>query len=298
MSVINTAGYYAKIFGTVTTYPRTRQVAFIDPQRDTVETTTSGADQERAVRVTFNDGGNAEISTILRYRTPTVDEQCLDFHRQFSGNVKNVDNAVYAHLVNCLKQSAPLMSASQHQAARKSEFNRLVDEQMRKGLYVTRQTQVELPDQFDEKGVPLRVWATEIVTNEQGVPNVADSGSPLTELGIEILQFSVLTTEYDQMTQDQFAAKKQSFLRAEQAKAEREQEIQQRLMVQEKGLREKAEAEASSNVKKITAVIAAELKAEVAEQEKVEAVTRALLKVEVAKQDRAEAEQLRQIAEI
>ena len=137
--------------------------------------------------------------------------------------------------------------------------------------------------------------------DENGKPKIAQK-SPLEEYGIVVLQFSVTGTDYDQMTRQQFESKKKAFLAAEQSKAEREQEVQQRLMIVEKGLREKAEIEAKSNVEKAQAVIkgqkekeVAELEAakklEVAKLEKQEAETRAQKELEVAKLERQAAEE-------
>ncbi len=83
-------------------------------------------------------------------------------------------------------------------------------------------------------------------------------------------------------------AKKDSYLLTETAKADREKETQGRLMIIERGLREMAEAEAIANVAKVTAVIAAELKYEVAKQDKLAAETTAAAKfsvAEIAKQE-------------
>ncbi len=129
------------------------------------------------------------------------------------------------------------------------------------------------------------VFATEIITDAENKPVVAQV-SPLTQYDISILQFSVTSTDYDDVTRQQFGAKKEAFLAAEKSKADREKEVQERLMVQERGLREKAEAEASANVEKAKAVIAAQLKAEVAEQSKLEQETKASALLEVARIDK------------
>ena len=91
--------------------------------------------------------------------------------------------------------------------------------------------------------------ATEIVLGDNGKPVIVQP-SPLARYKIGILQFSVTETQYDDKTLEQFAAKKESYLKAEQAKAERQQEYQQRLMVTEKGLRQVAEITAEENQKK------------------------------------------------
>ena len=151
-----------------------------------------------------------------------------------------------------------------------------------------REVEKELKDRFDQEGNAITVQATEIIRNENGVALISEI-SPLKKYSIEVLQFSVTDVDYDPETRKQFAAKKESFLAAEKSKAQREQEVQQRLMIIEQGLRQKAEAEAIANVEKATAVIAAEQKAEVALQTKIEAETKAKQLLSVAEIEKQEA---------
>ena len=273
--VIDNPGWYGKWFATVWTYPRSVQKYFS-------MSTDEGGEKDESIRVTFNDGGTAQISTMIRFQTPVTEEMRRKAHRDFSGSTDNMVNSIRSHMINCIKATGPLMSASEHQSARKAEFTQLIDAQLRDGLYQMRKVEKQLMDRTDENGKPITVWATDIVLDEGGKPVIAQQ-SPLKEYGIAILQFSVTGTEYDPMTRQQFDAKKKSFLAAEQSKAEREQEVQQRLMIEEKGLREKAEVEAVANKEKAEAVIKAQKEKEVAELE-------AAKKLEVAKLDKQEAE--------
>ena len=276
------AGWYMKNFAKVWTYPRAVQCYFS-------EKTDEGGTDDQSIRVTFNDGGQAMVSTMVRFQLPTAKENQIQIHQNFNNDMEALKHAVRAHLTNCIKATGPLMSASEHQSARKAEFTQLVEKQLRNGLYKMRKVEKELKDRTDEKGKPITVYATEIVEDKDGMPAIAQI-SPLMEYNIQILQFSVTETEYDPQTLKQFATKKESYLAAEQSKAEREQEVQQRLMVIEKGLREKAEVEATANKLKATAVIAAELKAEVALQTKLEAETAANQLLSVAKIQKEAAE--------
>lgn len=165
-----------------------------------------------------------------------------------------------------IKATGPIMSASENQAARKSEFNALVLEQMNAGLYEMRRTSVEL-DQLDEKGNKVRVAATEILRDPKTSKPIISQTSPLAQYGIVVTQLSITETEYDSQTKTQFETKKAAFLKAESAKAEREGEVQQRLMIQEKGLRELAETTAAANLVKEKATIEAMKEKEVAETE-------------------------------
>lgn len=278
VSVIDTAGYYNTWFGRVWTYPRVEQVEY---------------DKNDSFKVTFNDGGLGTMNALVRYQLPTTKEGKLALHNQFNGNTTNIEAAVWAHLNNAMRSTAPIMSASEHQSARQSEFNQLVYDQLNKGLYETRKISIEQKDQTDSNGKPITVYATEIVTDKNGQPHIANP-SPLAQLGITVIQFSITHIDYDDATKTQFATKKAAFLAAENSKAQREKEVQERLMVEERGRREKAENEAQANKEKATAVIQAQKEKEVAElranQEKIVAETNAAKLVAVALQTKAEAE--------
>lgn len=302
VSVIDGAGYYVKFFGTTWTYPRAMEAEF-----NQAATPISPGDD--SIKVVFNDGGTAKVSSYVRIQLPTDADKRLLLHQNFSANIRNVGDAVKAHLANCIKATGPVMSASENQASRKAEFNQLIEEQLGSGLFKMRRTEIELNDLATiEEGKDAdgnkttserkaKVQATEVVVGKDGKPIVIQE-SPLKPYGIAILQFSITEIDYDAQTQEQFAAKKRSYLAAEQAKAERQQEVQQRLMVEEKGRRQVADVQADENQKKERALIQASQAAEVAVINKAQAVTAAQQRTEVAQQAQLEAEAGRRIAEI
>ena len=278
VKVVDSAGFNQTWWGSHWTYPRNFHVEY---------------DKEYSFSVTFNDASTAKMNAVVRFSSPTTVEGKRELHRQFNGNMDNIEAAVWAHLSNAIKASGPVMSSSEHQSARQSEFNQLVLEQLNAGLYETRKVQRTLHDQFDDKGKPITVWATEVVTGKDGKPNIANE-SPLAKLGLHVTQFSITHVEYDEMTRNQFASKKQAFLAAENSKAQREKEVQERLMVEEKGRREKAEAEAKALKQKAEEVINAEREKAVAElnaqREKVVAETNAARELAVAQLTKQQAE--------
>lgn len=294
-SIIDRAGYYWKGFGDVTTYPRVLEVSYLS---------------DESIRTTFNDGGTAQVSAYARVKLPTGEAQRFQLHQDFQGNPENIKPAIGAHLANCVKASGPVMSASENQASRKAEFNQIIEEQLSKGLFKMRRTKIELDDvvEIADAGVDAQgnkvtkekkavVQATEVVEDKDGAPIVIQA-SPLLAYDFKVTQFSILDIDYDPQTLAQFAAKKESYLNAEKSKAQLQEEVQQALMIREKGLRQIAEIQAAENQIKEKAIIQAEKEQEVAEINKKKAVTEAQKKVEVAEQDRLEAEKLRQIAEI
>jgi hypothetical protein len=293
VKIVDEPGYYWKGFSSVWTYPRTLDAFYSAHPKE-------GSKEDESIRVTFNDAGTANISSYVRVQLPTSKEQRRSLHRDFQGNPENIRDAIRAHLVNCLKASGPVMSASENQASRKAEFNQIVEEQLVSGLFKMRRTEIELNDLTELDGTKEKkahVQATEIVTDKDGKPIVCQA-TPLEHYGVVILQFSITETEYDQQTLAQFSAKKESYLAAERAKAQRQEEVQQRLMIEEKGHRQVAEIQADENQKKERATIAATQAAEVAEIAKRQAVTVAQQAVEVAGQQKQEAEMRKQIAAI
>jgi hypothetical protein len=279
VEIKDTAGVYFALFPKITEYPRNLPLGFY-------KKSTEESPNDESTRVTFNDGGTADIDATLRIALPSTVDQRREFHRQFSGNIANIKTAVWAHLSNVIKASGPLMSASENQASRKSEFNTVVLDQLNDGLYEMRRVEREL-DQTDEKGNKVRVSATEIVRDQKTNRPLISQKSPLSQYGVTVTQFSITETEYDPQTLKQFSTKKDAFLQAESAKAQREGEVQQKLMVMERGLREKAETEAKSNLEKAQAVITAMKEKEVAETEAAKILAVALKQKETAETEAA-----------
>jgi len=287
VKVVDTAGWFFKIGGTYWRYPRNWQVEY---------------DQDWSFKVVFNDGGSATMNAMVRFASPTTIDDKRKFHQLFAGNEEAVENAVWAYLSDCMKSSGPVMSASEHQSARRGEFTALVQDQLQKGLFEMKRVSRTLQDQYDDKGKPITVYATEVVYDESGTSPRVARNSPLSDFGITITQFSITDVAYDEQTQKQFAQKKEAFLSAEGSKAQREKEVQQRLMVEEKGRREKAESEAIALRRKAEEVINAQREKEVAELKaakelaiskfaKEQAETKASQELEVAKLDRMKAEE-------
>lgn len=290
VSIRDDAGFYFRKFATVWTYPRAVQREFKQAGRGNTST-SADRNEDQSIPITFNDGGKAKIDCMIRYQTPSKAAQRRVIHEEF-GTIAGVTQSVRSHLINCAKATAPLMSSTEHMSSRKAEYTQLLNEQLSVGLYEMRRVRKTYRDETDIDGKDITVFVTEIVRDENGNPKIAQV-SPLAQYGLVVTQFSIEDTEYDPQTLKQFAAKKESLLEAEKSKAEREQEVQLRLMVVERGLRQKAEVEADANKKRAEAVInaervkrvaelGAEMKASVALQTKIEAETKAEQKVSVA----------------
>jgi hypothetical protein len=271
----NGSGMYWKGFATTFPYPRYMEFVYSDEKGE-------GEFEKESIRVTFNDGSTAQMSSMVVIETPNTEVDQLAFHKQMNGSPDAIKSKVKAHLTECLKTTATVMSSTEHQVSRKSDYSRKVENQLTDGIYDMKQVRKVLEDRVDEHGEPVSVPATEIIIGENGQPVIAKQSPITAKYKMTITQFSIKRTNYDPETLLQFAAKKTQFLNAETSKSEREAMVQEALKIEAEGLKDKAQAEADANVKKATAVIAAELKAEVALQTKAEADTRAEMVLSVA----------------
>ena len=294
VSIQDKPGYYLKMFATITTYPRYVSMRWNDDPSDGDRTIES-------IRTTFKDGGTAQISTDIRYATPSSDDERIKFHQQFGGNIRNATIAVKSHLTNCIKASGPLMSATENQASRKAEFTQLVEDQTTNGLYAMERIEKMVPivQTAEEiaQGLPVRtepVLLTKLVLDENGLP-VVSKASPLKTYGIKILQFSITATDYDKETLAQFAAKKESFLAAEQSKADKIKFAQAKMSTEAEYAQQIAIEKGKAEMEKMKQVTDAERDKELAEIDAAKKVEVALL----AKQEaETKAEMLKSVAEI
>ncbi len=125
------------------------------------------------------------------------------------------------------------------------------------------------------------VMAAEIVRDTKTGKPVIATPSALDQYGMQVLQFSILDTDYDEETVKKFSAKKQLYLQAEQSKAATIQNVQERFKRVAQGEREIAEeqwtAEKDRAEKRIQAEATQEKELTIKETLRVEAETKALV---------------------
>lgn len=236
ISVIDTTGFHVQAFGEVFTYPR-----YVDAYLSKAGNETDRVDsrnKDTSVRVTFNDGGWGFMSNHLKFQMPVTREKRIALHRHFGeGGERAIREAIGHHLINCLKNTGPLMSGSEHQSQRKAEFYQVVSEQLSKGLYTLERVKqkLERTDKTEGFGDDQDVqYITRIKRAADGQP-VISAPSPLSEYGITVVQYNQTDTVYDPDTVTQINAKRNSYQLAEEAKAGVEKEHQKLQEVIEKG---------------------------------------------------------------
>lgn len=236
ISVIDTTGFHVQAFGQVFTYPRYVDTYLSKSTNEAGRSSAKSADS--SVRVTFNDGGWGFMSNHLKFQMPVTSEKRIALHRHFGeGGEEAIREAINHHLINCLKNTGPLMSGSEHQSQRKAEFYQVVSDQLSKGLYTLERVKqkIERGDKIEGFGDDQDVqYITRIKRDASGRP-VLSAPSPLSEYGITVVQYNQTDTVYDPDTESQINAKRNSYQLAEEAKAGVEKEHQKLQEVIEKG---------------------------------------------------------------
>lgn len=284
MSVIKKSGWYLKLCGTATTHPKYAKVYF---SRDTRE----GGASDESIPVVFNSGGTADISTYIQVAYPRLDDPILELHRLLGGDPKNIIDIIRPSMINTVKNTATLMSASAHQSARRSDFVTYIKGQLENGPYKMKPMVSEIEN--DDKSV-TKEYSTELELDENMKPIVIEE-SPLKRYGFIVTQCDVTGTDYDPDTLAQFKSKRIAKNKAELAKIETQQQVQERLKLVETGKKDKQEIENKIILETTEAVLTAQKEKEMAE---IEAEKNKTVAMELKLQKEVEAEQKLSVATI
>ena len=294
VEVVDTPGWHMQWFAEVRHYPR-----YVDAYYS--RATDEGGKEDHSIRVTFNDGGWGHTSHHVRFALPTDRENRLKLDQHFGGRadpVEAIKRTIEAHLTTCAKNTGPLMSASEHQSEGRARYYQIVDEQLRKGLYemvrVREERQSDRELTLSGKEI---VYVTKIERDVDGAP-IITAPSPLGEYSFDVAQYNQTDVDYDEDTLALIDAKRDSYQKAEQARAATIKEQQKLREAEAQGKLNVANVEAAENQKKKTATVAAEKELEQAKINQEEEVVIASQAVAVAEQDLAKTNKDLEIAKI
>jgi len=208
------------------------------------------------------------ITGQIKYRLPTTDDKILALHVDFRS-----DDAVRSDLIRrsvdaAVRQTASMFKAEEVYSTRRAEFVQLVNEQIKNGLYATQYIENSGKDEdgnrFNERTVIVK-------RDAQGNPVISE-GSVFKRYGIELVQLVIADPDFDEITDQLIAKRKEAEQEQVVAKANAERAKQDAITATEKGKADVAKAEAAALVEKKTAVINAERAREVAEQDAFKAI--------------------------
>lgn len=252
MSVRTEPGVYPQMFSSIYTYKISDVYDFNDEQ----------------ISVRFQDSATANISGQIKYRLPATEADILQIHQDFRSDAAVTSDLIRQVVSAAIKQTATLFDAEEVYSTRRSDFIRLVNEQIKYGIYATTFTEKLALDENGNKFIQRTV-----------VPKVGEDGRPLISersafdrYKIDVVQLVINDIDFDEKTDELIAKRKEAEQEQVVAKATAERAKQDAITVAEQGKAKVASAEAEALVAKKTAVINAEKEKEVAEQEALKAI--------------------------
>ena len=271
ITVKNDAGLYWQGFGSITTYPVSEDVDF----------------ETENLEVRFNDGSVAKVKGTVKFRLPSNPEKQKELHRDYA-TYENVErDLIIRNVGEALSNTATFMVAEDSYAAGRAVFSDLAMQQLKEGIF---KTSTKTIDVIDTDGTKFKNKEIRIVYDAEGNPEIQKE-STLKYYGIEVVQFVVNDFKYDEKIEDLIARKKDAEQNKVVAMANAEKAKQDAITAEEQGKARVAEAKAKAEVEKITAVVEAQKKAEVAKLEAEQAKYEAQ---KIAEKGKAEAEVARQ----
>ena len=245
-----TSGLKPQWFGKVTKYPK----------RSIYEFTHRGND-DRRIKVRFNDGGHADMDGSIQYEFPLDAESLTKIHVRF-GTPEAVQKQLIETVVNkSVYMTGPVMSSKESYAERRNALIHFVEDQVENGVYKTVQRDIKVKDSIT--GAEKSATIVEVVLGTEGTPERQEPGQ-MTSLGIRPINFSVRSLDYDNAVEKQIQQQQQLTMDVQTAVAEAKKAEQRAITVAEEGKANAAKAKWEQETIKARAVTEAQQKLEVA----------------------------------
>lgn len=247
VTVRNDPGVYLQWFGNIYTYPVSEDFDF----------------EDAGLTVRFNDGSVAAVKGTVKFKLSLKPEIQKELHRDYATFTNVMTDLIQKNVQEALSNTATLMKAEDSYSSRRAEFSNVAKQQLEQGIF---QTKSEIVDSVDEKGTKFKEKLIEVVYDRDGNP-VIQKPSLLKHYDIEILQFVVNDFEYDAKVKELIDKKKEAEQIKVVAVANAEKAKQNALTAEAEGSAKIAQAKAEAEVQKMTEVVEAQKRAEVAKLE-------------------------------
>jgi hypothetical protein len=242
MSVYSQPGYHWTPFAKITPYSFRESYEFKAP-------------------IQFNDGGHATMIGSIQFEIPTDEKSILMLHSKYGSQAslkaqlveKVVDKAIY--------MTGPMMSSRESYAERKGELLQDVEDQIKYGMYQTRQEDQEIIDPITN--VKKTITVTRKILTDKNVP-LRSEDPILTPFGIQTFNFTISKLDYNEAVEKQIQSQQQITMDVQTAVANAKKAEQNVLTATKQGEASAAEAKWKQEVIKAQAVTAAQQELEVA----------------------------------
>lgn len=263
MSAKMTPGIWMQVFSDMGTWPKAETFFFIADKEE-------GEKIDQSIEVRFNDGSICNISGTMRILMPTSEQQAIKL-------VTDLGYATYRDLEaklllptvrNALRLTANFMTARESYSEQRPEFVNWSWDQIQNGLYETKKETRKILD----------VLSGDSITKTFKVPREDSTGTrfyqknPLKGTGIRLANFEIKQFVYKGKVNEQIEKQQEAFMAVATAKADAEKAEQESITEEAQGKKRVMTAKYKEEEAKVTAVVKAEQKRDVAKLEKEAAV--------------------------
>lgn len=262
-------GTYSQMFGDIKTYKAASRYYFSKHTEEGGEGLGAAA-----INVTFNGRSKADVTGFLKYELPMSCELLKALDKKYGSTEAIRDEVIRQTVTEALIQTAPLFTAEEADAPRRDQFREIALAQIKHGIYKKKVRMEEYTDPSNPNKT-LRRQVTELYKDKDGNPVVVEA-SPLKDFGIKVVNFNIKDLDWDKVTDQLLAKKKEIDMRRTLQKAGAITAQQKAITEEAEGRARVATAEANALVIKKTAIIAEQQLKEVA-------ALRAQKKYEIAK---------------
>ena len=261
ITVISDPGPYLKLYGKTKVYPVSFEVYLSSSDLD-------GGDgaSTQAVKVIFNDGSFADLSSLTKVTVPNDDIVRKRIHTDYK-SASTFQSNVRQYIEAIQKRSGSMFKAEEAYASKRTQLENIVDSQLREGKYATEAiSEQEATSDTDENGNPITVTVkrTIVALDTKNQPIIEDEGL-FNQYDLIVNYFNLKDVEPDDVTKRLIEQKKLAEQQRIVAQTEAEKSKQDAITATEKGKADIAIAKAREEVAKISAVTQAEKQAKVAE---------------------------------
>ncbi len=285
-------GIYTKWFGTYEIYNDVITFDF-----DKTQNEAGGTIDQNGISVRYQDGGTGTVFGISRFRLPSDDTSMLKIHKDFRSNSGVAYKIIKNSTEEIMNHTAGLMTSEESYAEKRGTFTQYAKDQLDHGKYATDQKDIVTVEagmefcleedlsaelQKECKSVKKTTKSIPIIATKDGMP--IHLSSDLHDYGISVSGFNMIDWSYEPKTLEQIAKKREATMAIITAKADAERAKQDAITAEQKGLANVMTAKYEKEVDKERAIVEAEQQRDVA-------VINAQQKVRVAEQNKLEAEQ-------
>jgi len=255
-----TPGLKGQWGGSTTLYQKSFQIWFSDKDNQ-------GAEEDDEIPVLFNDGGNGYISGSIRILLPLDATHLRLIHTTF-GNMQNlIHELVKPTVTKVVFATGPLMNSYESYAAKRTDFIRYIEDQLRNGVYRTYSREKMVQDEFTGKDKYIKIAELDSnATSPGGI--VRQEEAPFEKFGLTIAAVSIERIRYEEAIMQQIASQQRAQMEVQTAIAETKKQEQQLIQEEKKGQKDATVSKWKQEVIKAQKITLAEQEKEVARLEK------------------------------